>query len=48
MLAGLNIVYVLGDDPKPKQLAEILEISKGTDAEKIVNNAVLRSMSKAK
>ena len=48
LLAGLNIVYVLGDDPKPKQLAEILEMSKGTDAEKIVNNAVLRSMSKAK
>ena len=48
LLAGLNIVYVLGDDPKPKQLAEILEMSKDTDAEKIVNNAVLRSMSKAK
>lgn len=48
LLAGLNIVYVLGDDPKPGRLAEILEISKGTDAEKIVNNAVLRSMSKAK
>ncbi|MBQ8967700.1 ribonuclease R [Ruminococcus sp.] len=48
LLAGLNIVYVLGDEPKPKQLAEILELSKGTDAEKIINNAVLRSMSKAK
>ena len=48
LLAGLDIVSVLGDEPKPKQLAEILEMSKNTDAEKIVNNAVLRSMSKAK
>ena len=48
LLAGLDIMYVMGDDPKPKQLAEILEMSKNTDAEKIINNAVLRSMSKAK
>ena len=48
LLAGLNITYVLGDDPKPAQLADILKLSKNTDADKIVNNAVLRSMSKAK
>ncbi len=48
LLAGLNIQYVLGDDPKPKNMDDILKLSKNTDAERIVNNAVLRSMSKAK
>lgn len=48
LLTGLNITYVLGDEPKPKALAEIIELSKGTDAEKVINYAVLRSMSKAK
>lgn len=48
LLAGIGVQFVLGDDPKPSQLAELLEVSKNTDAERVVNNAVLRSMSKAK
>ena len=48
IISTLGIGYVLGDDPKPRDLNEILKLSKKTDAEIIVNNAVLRSMSKAR
>lgn len=48
LLAGLNIQYVLGDEPKPADMEAILALTRGTDSDRIMNNAVLRSMSKAR
>lgn len=48
ILANLNVQYVLGDDAKPSDMAAILEKTKDTPIEMIMNNVVLRSMSKAR
>lgn len=47
-LAKLNILYKIGEKAAPSDMSAILEKAKGTGLEMIVNNIVLRSMSKAK
>lgn len=47
-LVKLNVQYQLGETAKPADMAAILEKTKGTNIEKVMNNIVLRSMSKAK
>jgi ribonuclease R len=47
-LAKLNVMYVIGEEIKPKNMAEILDKTKGTSIDRIMNGIVLRSMSKAK
>lgn len=47
-LVTLNVMYKLENTVKPADMAAILEKTKGTQIEKIMNNIVLRSMSKAK
>lgn len=47
-LVKLNVMYKLDNVVKPKDMAEILNKTKGTSIERIMNNVVLRSMSKAK
>lgn len=47
-LSQLNISYNFGGSPKPTDMSAILEKAKGTDVALIVNNMILRSMSKAK
>ena len=48
VLTKLNIPFEFDGIPKPAELSRILEAVKDTDLSPIVNNAVLRSMSKAK
>lgn len=47
-LVKLNIQYKIGDTATPQDMAAILEIVKGQPVAPIVNNIILRSMSKAK
>ena len=47
-LVKLNVQYQIGEEATPKDMACILEKTKGTNIEKIMNNIVLRSMTKAK
>ena len=47
-LTKLNIPYTLNGDVQPKDLAGILEKTRGESIYSVVNNLVLRSMSKAK
>ena len=47
-LTALNIPFNFGGAPTPKDLSEILEGSKDTPKSMIVNNLILRSMSKAR
>ena len=47
-LVKLNIPYTPNGEIKPRDLGEILEKTKGTSKFMIVNNLVLRSMSKAR
>jgi len=48
VLTRLNIPYEFDGIPKPSELSRILDSVKGTELSLIVNNTVLRSMSKAK
>lgn len=48
ILAKLNVIYVLDNTVKPADMAKIIEMTKDTPIEAIMNNVVLRSMSKAK
>lgn len=48
VLARLNIPFDFAGSPKPAQLSKILDSVKGTELSPIINNLVLRSMSKAK
>ena len=48
VLTRLNIPFEFDGIPKPSELSRILDSVKDTDLSLIVNNAVLRSMSKAK
>lgn len=47
-LKRLNIPFENTGIPKPRELSELLERTKGTDLAPVLNNMVLRSMSKAK
>ena len=47
-LAKLDILYKIGEKATPADMSAILEKVKGSGLEMIVNNMVLRSMSKAK
>lgn len=47
-LVKLNVPYKLGEKASPKDMSEILKASKGTNVDMIMNNVVLRSMSKAR
>lgn len=47
-LAKLNVQYKLGETATPADMSAILAASKGTDIDMIMNNIVLRSMSKAR
>ena len=47
-LVQLNVLYKFGVEIQPGDMAAILEKTKGTKIDKIMNNVVLRSMSKAK
>ena len=48
VLTKLNIPYEFSGSPRPDELSKILDSVKGTELALIVNNIVLRSMSKAK
>lgn len=47
-LVKLNVQYKLGEKACPGDMSEILKAAKGTDIDLIMNNIVLRSMSKAR
>lgn len=47
-LVKLNVQYVIGETATPKDMAAILEKTRDTPIDKIMNSIVLRSMSKAK
>ena len=47
VLTRLNIPYELSASPTPAELSDILEKVRGTELSLIVNNMILRSMSKA-